>query len=177
MKILVVVLFINFFLTIPAQALFLIQNNDLRRPGKSVLSAAQVAGGTAVNISWGVWEYSNLYIVFGTGAGLAWKQRLLQETNYFPFSWDISAETTSLRGRHTTAYGSSLWKRINPDLALFVKYEQIDSLDKWPGLPHLGYNNITSGGFAWRIWQNSTIVLQGIGNPDPFATFGFHILL
>ncbi|MBU0580698.1 MAG: hypothetical protein KKA19_05945 [Candidatus Margulisbacteria bacterium] len=170
-------LFIILILAQNAQALFLIENDDFKRPAKSVLTTAQVAGGTALNISWGIWEYSNLYIIFGTGAGLGWKQRILAENVYLPFSWDISLEHTSLKHYHTTAYGTSLWKRINDKLSIFIKYESVENKDQWPGLPDLEYNSIASGGFVLRIWQNTNLLLQGNGGPNPFGTLGFHVLL
>ncbi|MFC1516957.1 hypothetical protein ACFL5G_00190 [Candidatus Margulisiibacteriota bacterium] len=160
-----------------AHALFLLENNDFKRSGRSILSAGQLAQGTVINLSWGIWERSNLYIIVGTGGGLGWKQRLLSESAYLPFSWDLSAETTSLKFYHTTAYGTSLWKELNDDLEIFVKFEQIESLDQWPGLPALGYNSITSIGLTWGLWKNSFLTIQGSSNPNNFGTIAFHVLL
>ncbi len=60
---------------------------------------------------------------------------------------------------------------------VFLKYEAVESNDKWPGLPDLGYNSMASGGLLWHIWKNSSCLIQSSGNPNPHGTLGFHILL
>lgn len=177
MKKLLLSLSILILVTTSAHALFLIENDDFKRPGRSSLTTAQVAGGNAINISFGIWEYSNLYVVFGSGAGLGWKQRLIQESAYTPFSWDLSAENTSYKYQHTTAYGTTLWKKLNYHINLFIKYESVENTDLWPGIPELGFHSITSLGCTLHILRNTKILLQGSNNPNLFGTVGVHVLL
>ena len=160
-----------------AQALFLLDDDLYGRPGRNVVSAAHIADGTAVNISWGIWPNANLYLVFATGAGLGWKQRLLAESEHLPFSWDISLENTSLRNWHTSAYGTSLWKALGAHSSFFLKYERVENTTLWPGLSELKNTGIYSAGFTIGLSQNSKILVQAGGGPAPFGCLGYNILL
>jgi hypothetical protein len=160
-----------------AHALFLLENDDCKRPGRGAVSFGQVAGGTAVNISWGIWESSNLYFIVGSGAGLGWKQRLIQENVYWPFSFELTAETVSLKNWHTSAYGAALRKKILEDVSVFLKVEATDNNADWTGLEGLKDQSISSLGLNWKLWRDTSLILEISDRPETFGTAGVFILL
>jgi len=164
-------------ITIPANALFLLDNDDMKRPGRSGVSFGQVAGGTAINIHWGIWDHTNLYFVTGTGAGLGAKQRLLQENTYWPFSLDVTLETTSLKNWHTSAYGLGIHKKVADEVSTYIKVEATDNNAEWPGLEELKDQAITSIGINWRVWRDMWLILGAGDRPAPFGTAAVYILL
>ena len=176
-KKIVVLTCVLLLITLPAHALFQLENDDTRRPGRSGLGFGQVAGGTAINISWGIGEYTNLYFVTGPGAGLGLKQRLLQENVNMPLSLDLTAETTSLKNWHTSAYGCVVRKKIGDDVSGFLKFEAIDNNADWSGLEGLTQRSISSAGIDWKLWQDTALLLQISDRPDTFGTASLFILL
>lgn len=171
------IIIILFCFSIPAQALFIIETNDIPRPGRSGVAMAQVAAGTAINISWGIWERSNMYFVVGSGAGLGWKQRLLQEGPEMPLSLDLTAETVSWRDWHTTMYGVDLRKQLLDDLNGFIRLEAGDNNADWPSLKDLTTQSIFTYGLNWKVWQDINLLLSASNGPEMFGTFGLNILL
>lgn len=163
--------------TFPAHALFLLENDDVKRPGRSGVAFGQVAGGTALNIHWGIWENTNLYFITGTGLGLGVKQRLIQENTYWPLSLDVTAETTSLKNWHTSAYGLGLRKKLGDDVSSYLKVEAIDNNADWPGFNGLQDQAIVSIGIDWKIWRDMWIILAASDRPETFGTAAVYILL
>ncbi len=172
-----IALILVLILSYSAQALFLIENNDCRRPGRAAVSAAQVAGGTVVNMSWGVWDYTNIYMIVGPGAGLGLKQRLINENQYWPCSLELTLESTSLKMWHTAAYGVAVRKNILDDVEIFIKGESVDNRADWTGLEQLQQASLVQVGTSWKFWHGASLVLQACSTPDLFGTFGINIIL